>query len=165
MYSYTLSKISGAYQNLSKLALRGFSIAVQAIIVRHVSMIHPVQPGPETKLACSHPTKPSLFLMANWAKLLKWANVWSQEKNTMDQAVTKSKHRQKIIRYLTFGGLNTLVESDVLICINCQQLRLPQKKIATSKPTKLYNPIESSLSGHRDEISTYSYRKISPKVL
>lgn len=83
--------VSSAYQNLSKLALRGFSIAVTAIVIKQVSMIHPVQPGPETKLASSHPTKPRLFLMANWAKLLKWANVWTKEKNTMDQAVTKPK--------------------------------------------------------------------------
>lgn len=72
---YTKPEGIRTYQNLSKLALRGFSIAVTAIIIKEISMMYPVQPGPETKLACSHPTNPRLFFIASWAKLFQWAIV------------------------------------------------------------------------------------------
>jgi len=54
------------------------------------SMMYPVHPGPVRKFALRKPTKPRLFLAASCAKLFQWANVWSREKNTIDQAVTAS---------------------------------------------------------------------------
>lgn len=45
----------------------------------------------------------------------------------MDQAVTKSK-LSAIIRHTKFAGLITLVESDVLVWINCQSLQIKGEK-------------------------------------
>lgn len=80
---------------------------------------------------------------------------------------TKQSLNQKLsttIRDTEFEELITLVESDVLVWINCQPLFKFKKIIFRSKLTELYNPIKGSLSSHRNQVSTYGCgKKISPQ--
>lgn len=81
------------YQNHSKRARRRFSMAYQTMIPRAAVMIHPVAPGPVTKLAAMKATIlwPVVFAsgsaIASSAKLTMCAPMWTALPTTIDQAV------------------------------------------------------------------------------
>ena len=56
--------------------------------INAINITYPVAPGPVRKLASRKPFMPVFVAMAKRAKFTQCAIVWTQEKNTMDQAVS-----------------------------------------------------------------------------
>jgi hypothetical protein len=73
------------YQKRSKLALRGFSMAVNTMAISAINIMYPDHPGPVNRFPPMKPLNPRRLTAANLARLFQCAMVWTQEKNTMDQ--------------------------------------------------------------------------------
>ena len=61
---------------------------VNTITMRTTSMTHPVAPGPERKLKRKNPLRPVPVAFARRTKFTMWAIVWTQEKKTIDHAMS-----------------------------------------------------------------------------